>query len=73
MNLDGTNQVNISNHDSLDMAGKFSTDGLSIAWISNRDGNNEIYFNDIYNSNSPKNLSDNLKSDEYLTFQPWNE
>ena len=70
MNKDGSNQLNISNHDSLDHSATFSTDGLGITWVSNRDGNKEIYFYELYESYSVINLTRDFGLDENITHQP---
>ena len=71
MNVDGSDQINISNHDSVDTNIEFSPDGLSIAWISNRDGNNEIYLSNIFDNTSVTNISNNIGFDFFITFQRW--
>ena len=63
--------VKISNHDSVDTNIKFSPDGLNVAWISNRDGNNEIYISNIFDNTSVVNISKNIGFDFFVTFQPW--
>ena len=70
MNPDGSNQINISNHDSLDNGATFSTDGLGVTWISNRDGNKEVYYYEIYESYNAVNLTRNFSSDDNITYQP---
>lgn len=43
MNADGTGQVNVTNNPAFDYGPAWSDDGTKIAFVSNRDGNPEIY------------------------------
>jgi PKD repeat protein len=46
MSDDGSNQLNITNNGSTDFQPQFSPDGSRIVFVSDRDGNNEIYIMD---------------------------
>ena len=51
INIDGSNQQNLTNNPAEDYAPTFSPDGSKIAFVSNRDGNSEIYIMNIDGSN----------------------
>jgi TolB protein len=67
MNIDGSNQKNLTNNVSKDESPCFSTDGSKIAFVSYRDGNGEIYVMNIDGSNQ-KNLTNNEHRDFYPCF-----
>lgn len=50
-NIDGTNIIKLTNNDANDWSPKVSPDGTKIAFISNRDGNQEVYTMNIDGSN----------------------
>ena len=47
MNTDGTNQINLSENQSLDIQPSWSPEGSRIIFVSDRDGNEEIYVMNI--------------------------
>ena len=51
MDVDGSNQVNLTNNAADDGGPAWSPDGSQIAFNSNRDGNDEIYVMDAAGSN----------------------
>ncbi|MBC8215296.1 MAG: PD40 domain-containing protein [Candidatus Marinimicrobia bacterium] len=51
MELDGSNQTKITNHDSSDWNPEFSKNGQQLVFQSNRNGNSEIYVMGIDGSN----------------------
>ncbi|MBC8400329.1 MAG: PD40 domain-containing protein, partial [Candidatus Marinimicrobia bacterium] len=59
MNIDGTNPTSLTNEDAWRYS--FSSDGLKMLFVSNREGNSGIYIMDIDGSNQT-NLSNNGKS-----------
>ena len=66
MNVDGTNQVRLTNNESLEYKPFWSDDGTKIAFTSERDGNAEIY---IMNSDGTKQtrLTNTFDIDEWAT------
>ncbi|WP_448564888.1 TolB family protein [Thalassotalea ganghwensis] len=53
-NIDGSNVIQLTNDDSNNMSPKISPDGSQIAYLSNRDGNQEVYVMDIDGSNQTR-------------------
>ncbi|MFC2103205.1 hypothetical protein ACFLSS_02130, partial [Bacteroidota bacterium] len=47
MNADGTSQINVTNSNAEDIAGRWSRDGNRLAFISTRDSGFEIYIMDV--------------------------
>jgi len=64
MNADGSNQINLSNNLASERHPSFSHDGSKIAFVSSRDGNNEIYVMNADGSNQIR-LTNNPASDFY--------
>jgi Tol biopolymer transport system component len=62
MNIDGTEQTNLTNSSGSDDTPIFTPDGQKIVFISERDGNKEIYVMDTDGSN-PTNLTNNSSYD----------
>ena len=56
MNVDGSNQINLTNNPAKDDNPVWSPDGKQIAFNSDRDGNQEIYVMNADGSN-PTNLT----------------
>ncbi len=59
MNVDGSEQVRLTNNPAYDWDPSFSPDGSKIAFESYRDGNDEIYIMNIDGSEQV-NLTNNL-------------
>ena len=53
-NIDGSNIIHLTNDDSNNMSPKISPDGSQIAYLSNRDGNQEVYIMNIDGSNQKR-------------------
>ncbi len=53
-NIDGSNIVQLTNDDTNNMSPKISPDGTRIAYLSNRDGNQEVYIMDLDGSNATR-------------------
>ena len=54
MNADGSNQTRLTNNPAIDISPSFSADGSKIAFVSNRDGNQEIYVMNADGSNQTR-------------------
>ncbi len=59
-NLDGSNQILLTNDDTNNMSPKISPDGSKIAYLSNRDGNQEVYIMDIDGRNQKRMTSNSI-------------
>jgi len=53
-NIDGSNVVQLTNDESNNMSPKISPDGSQIAYLSNRDGNQEVYVMNLDGSNQKR-------------------
>lgn len=53
-NIDGSNVIQLTDDESNNMSPKISPDGLQIAYLSNRDGNQEVYVMNIDGSNQKR-------------------
>jgi TolB protein len=53
-NIDGSNVIQLTNDDTNNMSPKISPDGSHIAYLSNRDGNQEVYVMNIDGSNQKR-------------------
>lgn len=69
MNLDGSNQINISNSTADDISPAWSPDGSKLAFVSDRDGNNEIYTMNADGSNQQR-LTTNPANDLSPAWSP---
>ena len=71
MNVDGSEQVNLTNIASAidDYCPSFSSDGSKITFMSDRDGNFEIYIMNVDGSEQVR-LTDNPASDMDPCFSP---
>jgi TolB protein len=58
MDGEGNNQLNITDNPANDRNPSWSPDGQSIAFVSNRDGNDEIYVMDA-DGNNQRRLTNN--------------
>ena len=69
MDVDGSNQINLTNNNSNVDFPQFSPDGSKIVFVSDGDGNQEIYIMDSDGSNQI-NLTNNSGDDREPQFQP---
>lgn len=53
-NIDGSNVIKLTSDESNNMSPKISPDGSQIAYLSNRDGNQEVYVMDIDGTNQKR-------------------
>ena len=53
-NIDGSNVIQLTNDDTNNMNPKISPDGTQIAYLSNRDGNQEVYVMNVDGSNQTR-------------------
>jgi TolB protein len=67
MNLDGTDQINLTNSNGNDRYASFSPNGESIVFESDRDGNKEVYMMNLDGSNQI-NISNHDSLDTRGTF-----
>jgi Tol biopolymer transport system component len=65
----GDNPTNLTNNAAIDFAPAFSPDGTKIAFVSNRDGNYEIYVMDS-DGTDPVNLTNNAAEDVNPNWSP---
>ena len=71
MNVDGSNQRNLTQHPALDVGPSWSPDGHRLAFVSTRTRNRwEIYMMDIA-SGKVEQLTDSTKVDGYATSLSW--
>ncbi len=71
MDANGKNQRNLTKHPADDTMAAWSFDGKRIAFISNRDGNWEIYVMNADGSN-PTRLTNNDVEDSFPAWSPDN-
>ena len=69
MNVDGTEQINLTNNPAYNDCPSFSTDGSKIAFNSYRDGNDEIYIMNV-NGTEQIRLTNNQATDWGPSFSP---
>jgi len=69
MNVDGSDQIRLTTSEGSDSRPRFSPDGSKIAFVSNRDGNSEIYIMNSDGSNQTR-LTNNEDYDMTPVFQP---
>ena len=67
MNVDGTEQVNLTNNPAGDWSPSFSPDGSKITFSSDRDGNNDIYIMNVDGTEITR-LTDSAAEDWYPSF-----
>jgi len=68
-NIDGSNQVQLTNNDAEDLHPEVSPNGKQIAFVSKRDGNQEIYSMNIDGSHE-KRLTFNDVDDSHPSWSP---
>ncbi len=69
MDADGSRQSNVSNNEAIDFKPAWSSDGKKIAFVSDRDGDLEIYVMNADGSNSQR-LTDNVAVDLNPAWSP---
>ena len=69
MNIDGSEQVNLTNNPADDAGTSFSPDGSKIAFTSDRNENYEVYIMNVDGSEQVR-LTDNPAKDWYPSFSP---
>lgn len=67
--LDGTQSKDITPSDSYNGRAKWAPDASSIAFISDREGNNEVYIYDL-GTERTRRLTQNTTSEKYITWAP---
>jgi TolB protein len=60
-NIDGSNVIQLTNDESNNMSPKISPNGSHIAYLSNRDGNQEVYVMNIDGSNQKRLTKNSIK------------
>jgi len=60
-NIDGSNVIKLTNDDTNNMSPKISPDGSQIAYLSNRDGNQEVYVMNIDGSGQQRLTSNRVE------------
>ncbi len=60
-NIDGSNIIQLTNDDTNNMSPKVSPDGSQIAYLSNRDGNQEVYTMSLDGSNQKRLTSNDIQ------------
>jgi TolB protein len=60
-NIDGSNVIQLTNDESNNMSPKISPDGSQIAYLSNRDGNQEVYVMNIDGSNQKRLTKNSIR------------
>ena len=70
MNADGNNQRNLTNHPAWDWDPVWSSDNRRIAFVSYRDGNDEIYVMDADGKNQLRLTNNPAEDDSPHWFDP---
>jgi Tol biopolymer transport system component len=70
MEADGGNQRRLTNQGSSNSSPAVSPDGRSIAFVSNRDGNDEIYIMDIDGGNPHRLTQITFADDNFPSWSP---
>ena len=67
---DGTDPVNVTNHDAFDFQGRYSPDGSKIAFASDRDGDWDIYVMNADGTGEVEQLTDDPAHDQWPAWSP---
>ena len=70
MSTDGSGQTRLTNNPAVDNVPVFSQDSKHIAFVSNRDGNYEIYMMGVDGTN-PRNLTRHPADDNSPMWSAW--